>query len=112
MFGLQVQDLNSQWQKYDSSREEYIRVLGQKLKENSGPGLMPVMGSIRTGMLQQEISRLNALLEEKIRECSRLDREVEDMKRQGHERIQTLEQQVGFQSTQGLHNQTHSVFIS
>uniref|UniRef100_A0A3B3US47 TNFAIP3-interacting protein 2 n=1 Tax=Poecilia latipinna TaxID=48699 RepID=A0A3B3US47_9TELE len=89
-----VQDLNSQWQKYDSSREEYIRALGQKLKESSGPGLMPVMGSIRTGMLHQEISRLNTLLEEKIRECSRLDREVEDMRRQGHERIQTLEQQV------------------
>uniref|UniRef100_A0A3P9MS73 TNFAIP3-interacting protein 2 n=1 Tax=Poecilia reticulata TaxID=8081 RepID=A0A3P9MS73_POERE len=89
-----VQDLNSQWQKYDSSREEYIRALGQKLKESSGPGLMPVMGSIRTSMLHQEISRLNALLEEKIRECSRMDREVEDMRRQGHERIQTLEQQV------------------
>uniref|UniRef100_A0A3B5KWX5 TNFAIP3-interacting protein 2 n=1 Tax=Xiphophorus couchianus TaxID=32473 RepID=A0A3B5KWX5_9TELE len=89
-----VQDLNSQWQKYDSSREEYIRALGQKLKESSGPGLMPVVGSIRTGLLHQEISRLNALLEEKIRECSRLGREVEDIRRQGHERIQTLEQQV------------------
>ncbi|KAM4750813.1 TNFAIP3-interacting protein 2 [Anableps anableps] len=89
-----VQDLNSQWQKYDSSREEYIRALCQKLKESSEQGLMPVMGSIRTGMLHQEISRLNSLLEEKIRECSRLDREVEDMRRQGHERIQTLEQQV------------------
>ncbi|XP_012729299.1 TNFAIP3-interacting protein 2 [Fundulus heteroclitus] len=89
-----VQDLNSQWQKYDSSREEYIRALCQRLKESSGQGLMPGMGSIRTGILHQEISRLNSLLEEKIRECARLDREVEDARRQGHERIQTLEQQV------------------
>lgn len=28
-------------------------------------------------------------------ECERLDREVEEVKRRGHERIQTLEQQVG-----------------
>ncbi|XP_038162056.1 TNFAIP3-interacting protein 2 [Cyprinodon tularosa] len=89
-----VQDLNSQWQKYDSSREEYIRALCQRLKESSGQGLMPGMSSIRTGILHQEISRLNSLLEEKIRECARLDREVEDTRRQGHERIQTLEQQV------------------
>lgn len=89
-----VQDLNSQWQKYDASREEYIQALCQRLKESSGQGLMPGMGSIRTGMLHQEISRLNSLLEEKIRECARLDREVEDMRRQRHERIQTLEQQV------------------
>lgn len=56
---------------------------------------MPGLSSISTGLLHQEISRLNGLLEEKMSECERLDREVEDVKRQGHERIQTLEQQVG-----------------
>ncbi|MEQ2194332.1 hypothetical protein XENOCAPTIV_027562 [Xenoophorus captivus] len=86
---VKVQDLNSQWQKYDTSREEYIRALCQRLKESSGQGLSLVM-------LHQEISRLNSLLEEKIRECARLDRDMEDIRRQSHERIQTLEQQVGF----------------
>ncbi|XP_056264985.1 TNFAIP3-interacting protein 2 isoform X2 [Pseudoliparis swirei] len=85
-----VQRLNSQWQKYDSSREDYIRGLCQRLKETSGPGL----GSISTGLLQREISRLNDLLEEKMSECARLSDEVEEMKRHYKERIQTLEQQV------------------
>lgn len=56
---------------------------------------MPVMGSVSTGLLHQEISRLNCLLEEKIMECIRLDREVKDIVRRDKERIQTLEQQVG-----------------
>ncbi|CAG5928678.1 unnamed protein product [Menidia menidia] len=89
-----VQGLNTQWQRYDSSREEYIRGLCQRLKESSGQGLIPVMGPVSTGLLHQEISRLNALLEEKITECARLDREVEEIRRQGQEQIQTLEQQV------------------
>ncbi|XP_037546220.1 TNFAIP3-interacting protein 2 [Nematolebias whitei] len=89
-----VQGLNSQWQKYDSSREDYIRGLCQRLKESAGQGLMPAVGSVSTGLLHQEISRLNALLEEKIRQCARLDREVEEIKRQTQERIQTLEQQA------------------
>ncbi|XP_017270850.1 TNFAIP3-interacting protein 2 [Kryptolebias marmoratus] len=89
-----VQGLNSQWQKYDSSREDYIRGLCHRLKESAGQGLMPTMGSVSAGLLQQEISRLNALLEEKIRECARLDREVEEIRRQSQERIQTLEQQA------------------
>ncbi|KAK2817253.1 hypothetical protein Q5P01_025444 [Channa striata] len=83
-----VQSLNSQWQKYDSSREDYIRGLCQRLKENSG------LGSISSGLLHQEISRLNALLEEKIRECARVGRDVDELRRQDKERILTLEQQV------------------
>ncbi|KAM9314404.1 TNFAIP3-interacting protein 2 [Pholidichthys leucotaenia] len=86
-----VQGLNSQWQKYDSSREDYIRGLCQRLKETTGQGLMPAISS---GLLHQEISRLNGLLEEKIRECARLEREVAEIRRQDQERIQTLEQQV------------------
>ncbi|XP_041789407.1 TNFAIP3-interacting protein 2 isoform X2 [Chelmon rostratus] len=89
-----VQGLNSQWQKYDSSREDYIRGLCQRLKETSGQGLIPGLGSVSTGLLHHEISRLNSLLEEKMSECERLEREVENVRRQDQERIQTLEQQV------------------
>ncbi|KAM6942465.1 TNFAIP3-interacting protein 2 isoform 2-T2 [Lycodopsis pacificus] len=89
-----VQSLNSQWQKYDSSREDYTRGLCQRLKETSAQGLMPGLGSISTGLLQQEISRLNGLLEEKMSECARLSSEVEELRRHDKERIQTLEQQV------------------
>uniref|UniRef100_A0AAQ5YQS8 TNFAIP3-interacting protein 2 n=1 Tax=Amphiprion ocellaris TaxID=80972 RepID=A0AAQ5YQS8_AMPOC len=89
-----VQGLNSQWQKYDSSREEYIRGLCQRLKESSGQGLVPVMGSVSSTLLHQEISRLNGLLQEKMSECSRLGRDVEEIRRRDQERIQTLEQQV------------------
>lgn len=89
-----VQSLNSQWQKYDSSREDYIRGLCQRLKETTGQGLAPGLGSVSTAMLHQEISRLNCLLEDKIGECVRLSREVEDVKSRDQERIQMLEQQV------------------
>nr|XP_040043110.1 TNFAIP3-interacting protein 2 [Gasterosteus aculeatus aculeatus] len=89
-----VQSLNSQWQKYDSSREDYIRGLCQRLKETSGPGLTPGLGSVSSVLLQQEISRLNGLLEEKMSECVRQSREVEEMRRHNKERIQTLQQQV------------------
>ncbi|XP_070839659.1 TNFAIP3-interacting protein 2 isoform X2 [Chaetodon trifascialis] len=89
-----VQGLNSQWQKYDSSREDYIRGLCQRLKETSGQGLIPGLGSVNSGLLHHEISRLNSLLEEKMSECDRLERDVENIKRQDQERIQTLEQQV------------------
>ncbi|GLD52217.1 TNFAIP3-interacting protein 2 isoform X1 [Lates japonicus] len=89
-----VQGLNSQWQRYDSSREDYIRGLCQRLKETTGQGLMPGLGSVSTGLLHQEISRLNGLLEEKMSECARLGREMEEMRRKDQERIQTLEQQV------------------
>uniref|UniRef100_UPI0037E99934 TNFAIP3-interacting protein 2 isoform X2 n=1 Tax=Semicossyphus pulcher TaxID=241346 RepID=UPI0037E99934 len=89
-----VQGLNTQWQKYDSSREDYIRGLCQRLKETSGQGLIPGIGSVSTGLLHHEISRLNSLLEEKMGECEQLGREAEEMRMQDRERIQTLEQQV------------------
>lgn len=57
--------------------------------------MMPGLGSVNTGLLHQEISRLNALLEDKMSEYVRLGREVEDTRRRDQERIQTLEQQVG-----------------
>nr|XP_046274122.1 TNFAIP3-interacting protein 2 isoform X2 [Scatophagus argus] len=89
-----VQGLNSQWQKYDSSREDYIKGLCQRLKETSGQGLMPALGTVNSGLLHQEISRLNGLLQEKMDECEQLDREVEDIRKRSQDRIQTLEQQV------------------
>ncbi|KAK7878161.1 hypothetical protein WMY93_031207 [Mugilogobius chulae] len=67
-----VQSLNSQWQKYDSSREDYIRGLCQRLKESSGQAAGPGLGSVSSMMLHQEIARLNGLLEDKISECVRL----------------------------------------
>lgn len=98
MVGFKVQGLNSQWQKYDSSREDYIRGLCQRLKESSGQGLVPLVGPVSSGLLQQEICRLNTSLEEKIQECTQLEREVEEVRNRSHERIQTLEQQVGIDS--------------
>ncbi|XP_010793065.1 TNFAIP3-interacting protein 2 isoform X2 [Notothenia coriiceps] len=89
-----VQSLNTQWQKYDSSREDYIRGLCQRLKETTRQGLMPGLGSISTELLHKEISRLNGLLEEKMNECARLSRGVEETRRQDKVQIQTLEQQV------------------
>lgn len=56
---------------------------------------MPGLGPVSSGLLHQEISRLNTLLEEKISECEQLDRQLVDIRRHGKERIQTLEQQVG-----------------
>ncbi|XP_027034507.1 TNFAIP3-interacting protein 2 isoform X2 [Tachysurus fulvidraco] len=70
-----VENLNSKWQKYDQSREEYVRGLCQKLKETEG-----------VTMYKQEINRLNSLLEE-MQERNRLSRERDD-------RMQMLEQQV------------------
>ncbi|XP_033869988.1 TNFAIP3-interacting protein 2 isoform X1 [Acipenser ruthenus] len=84
-----VESLNAKWQKYDASREEYVKGLCQKLKVNSKQGF----GSVQTNMdmMQQEILRLNRLLEEKMKECNRFSSETRKTDR---ERIQMLEQQV------------------
>ncbi|XP_007232211.3 TNFAIP3-interacting protein 2 isoform X1 [Astyanax mexicanus] len=84
-----VENLNSRWQKYDVSREEYVRGLCQKLKESTG---MAAPGG--TALYQQEIGRLNRLLEEKMLECERLSRERDSGSLRDRERIQMLEQQV------------------
>lgn len=116
----QVEGLNSKWQKYDSSREAYVRYLCQKLNESSalavtsspvpgvghrvgpgptqepgaGLGLFPELASAKAGLLQQEIARLNGLLEEKLGDCGRLGRELDESRRRYKDRIQMLEQQV------------------
>ncbi|XP_063076335.1 TNFAIP3-interacting protein 2 [Engraulis encrasicolus] len=101
-----VENLNAKWQKYDSSREEYVRGLCQRLKESTllvagspatRPGLIGHglgLASAGPGLFQQEISRLNNLLEEKMRDCERLAREKDDVLQRDQERTQMLEQQV------------------
>lgn len=61
----------------------------QKLKESSGG---TSAGTVT--LYQQEINRLNGLLEEKMLECDRLSRERDDRVQRNNERIQMLEQQV------------------
>ncbi|XP_024254175.1 TNFAIP3-interacting protein 2 isoform X2 [Oncorhynchus tshawytscha] len=116
----EVEGLNSKWQKYDSSREQYVRYLCQKLNESSalavssspapgmghrlgprptqepgpGLGLFPELASAKAGLLQQEIARLNGLLDEKLGDCGRLGRELDESRRRYKDRIQMLEQQV------------------
>ncbi|XP_033890734.1 TNFAIP3-interacting protein 2-like isoform X1 [Acipenser ruthenus] len=89
---VHVESLNAKWQKYDASREEYVKGLCQKLKVNSKQGF----GSVQTNMdmMQQEILRLNRLLEDKMKECNRFSRDLEETRKTDRERIQTLEQQV------------------
>ncbi|XP_062851339.1 TNFAIP3-interacting protein 2 [Trichomycterus rosablanca] len=89
-----VEHLNSKWQKYDLSREEYVRGLCQKLKETSGLAQCPGPAVGTTTLYQQEISRLNGLLEERMLECERLSRGKEECLQRDREKIQMLEQQV------------------
>lgn len=53
-------------------------------------------------LYQQEINRLNELLEEKMLECDRLSREREDHLLRNKEHIQMLEEQV-IRKTCSLH---------
>ncbi|XP_061686237.1 TNFAIP3-interacting protein 2 [Syngnathoides biaculeatus] len=89
-----VQSLNSQWQKYDASREDYIRGLCQRLKSAAGAPRVPSLGSASAALLGQEISRLNGLLQDKLSECARLRGEAQEAATKDRERIQMLEQQV------------------
>ncbi|KAM3938034.1 TNFAIP3-interacting protein 2 [Leptodactylus fuscus] len=97
---VHVEDLNAKWQKYDASREEYVKGLHQQLKELKGQSEHPK--AIHTtqkhpDLLQKEISRLNRLLDDKIKEHTKLQQEASEMvnARIGdHERIQMLEQQL------------------
>ncbi|XP_066574214.1 TNFAIP3-interacting protein 2 [Amia ocellicauda] len=88
-----VESLNAKWQKYDSSREEYVKGLFQKLKQsNPQAGLVPV--PTNSSLMQQEIRRLNRLLEEKMKDCSSVSKQLEESRKRDSERIQMLEQQV------------------
>lgn len=81
-----------------------MRGLCQKLKESNGlastgPTLTQTQAAGSKALFQQEIARLNGLLQDKMMECERLSRERDDNTRRDHERIQMLEQQVFISST-------------
>ncbi|XP_036982816.2 TNFAIP3-interacting protein 2 [Artibeus jamaicensis] len=78
-----VEDLNAQWQRYDASREEYVRGLWTQLREPQAP-------EPETGLMRKEISRLNRQLEARIGECAAAVRELAA----AQERVQMLEQQI------------------
>ncbi|KAJ3614805.1 hypothetical protein NHX12_018375 [Muraenolepis orangiensis] len=99
-----VENLNAKWQRYDSGREDYVRVLCYRLREYRGQASPSTTATCSSStkvapghgvlLLQQEIIRLNALLADKMDECARLGRETHETRRRDQERIQTLEQQV------------------
>ncbi|XP_059674097.1 TNFAIP3-interacting protein 2 isoform X1 [Gavia stellata] len=95
-----VEDLNAKWQKYDASRDEYVKRLHLQLKEMKSQleqqhGV--TSAQMNSDLMHKEIFRLNKLLEEKMNECIKTKRELEDVKKASegdNERIQMLEQQV------------------
>ncbi|XP_014791516.1 PREDICTED: TNFAIP3-interacting protein 2 [Calidris pugnax] len=95
-----VEDLNAKWQKYDASRDEYVKRLHLQLKEmKSQLDQQHGVTSAQTNsdLMHKEIFRLNKLLEEKMNECIKIKRELEDVKKASegdNERIQMLEEQV------------------
>ena len=87
--GPQVEDLNARWQRYDASRDEYVRGLHAQLK-----GLQ---ATAEPELMRKEVSRLNAQLEEKMDDCAEARRELAAAKSARDaalERVQMLEQQV------------------
>ncbi|XP_073660869.1 TNFAIP3-interacting protein 2 isoform X7 [Tursiops truncatus] len=90
-----VEDLNAKWQRYDASRDEYVRGLHAQLRGLQAP-LEPERPS-PPELMRKEISRLNTQLEEKINDCAEARRELEAVRRARDaalERVQMLEQQV------------------
>ncbi|XP_040822064.1 TNFAIP3-interacting protein 2 isoform X1 [Ochotona curzoniae] len=72
-----VEDLNAKWQRYDASRDEYVQR--------------------ELALLRKEIARLNTQLEEKIRACTEVKRQLAAARTAQEatlERVQVLEQQV------------------
>ncbi|KAF6133420.1 TNFAIP3 interacting protein 2 [Phyllostomus discolor] len=78
-----VEDLNAKWQRYDASREEYVRELRAQLRGLPAP-------EPELGLMRKEISRLNRQLEASIGECAGAARELAA----AQERAQMLEQQI------------------
>ncbi|KAM6346312.1 TNFAIP3-interacting protein 2 [Podargus strigoides] len=95
-----VEDLNAKWQKYDASRDEYVKRLHLQLKDMKSQLEQQHGGTsaqTNSDLMHKEIFRLNKLLEEKLNECIKTKRELEDVKKASegdNERIQMLEQQV------------------
>ncbi|XP_075705085.1 TNFAIP3-interacting protein 2 [Rhinoderma darwinii] len=97
---VHVEDLNAKWQKYDASREEYVKGLHQQLKELKAQPEHPKAQHTthkHPELLQKEISRLNRLLENKMKEHTKLQLEAAEMihaRIADQEKIQMLEQQL------------------
>ncbi|VFV41709.1 tnfaip3-interacting protein 2-like, partial [Lynx pardinus] len=89
-----VEDLNAKWQRYDASRDEYVRGLHAQLQGLQAPR-EPERPS-PPELMRKEISRLNRQLEEKINDCVEVKEELTAVRRARDaalERVQMLEQQ-------------------
>lgn len=98
----QVEDLNAKWQRYDASRDEYVRGLHAQMQGLRAPP-EPTRPSCPE-LMRKEISRLNRQLEEKIRVCVDVRRElvaVRGARDAALERVQMLEQQVSDRGARG-----------
>ncbi|XP_058402587.1 TNFAIP3-interacting protein 2 isoform X2 [Diceros bicornis minor] len=90
-----VEDLNAKWQRYDASRDEYVRGLHAQLR-----GLQAPTESERPSppeLMRKEISRLNRQVEEKMNDCAEVKQELAAVRRARDaalERVQMLEQQI------------------
>lgn len=84
-----VEDLNAKWQRYDASRDEYVRGLHAQLRGLQIPN--------EPELMRKEISRLNRQLEETINSCAEVKQELAASRRARDaalERVQMLEQQI------------------
>ncbi|XP_006874182.1 PREDICTED: TNFAIP3-interacting protein 2 [Chrysochloris asiatica] len=82
-----VEDLNTKWQRYDASREEYVRGL-QVLCQPSGPSV---------ALLRKEVARLNQQLEEALGQFQEAQQELtaaQGARDAALELVQMLEQQL------------------
>lgn len=84
-----MEDLNARWQRYDASRDEYVRGLHVQLRGLQAPQECELM--------RKEISRLNRQLKEKMSDCAEAKQELaaaRTARAAALERAQMLEQQV------------------
>nr|XP_044623880.1 TNFAIP3-interacting protein 2 [Equus asinus] len=90
-----VEDLNAKWQRYDASRDEYVRGLHAQLRGLQSP-IEPERSS-PPELMRKEISRLNRQVEEKMNDCAEVRQELAAVRRARDaalERVQMLEQQI------------------
>ncbi|XP_051692672.1 TNFAIP3-interacting protein 2 isoform X2 [Oryctolagus cuniculus] len=84
-----VEDLNAKWQRYDASRDEYVRELQAQLRELKAPR--------EPELLRKEVSRLNRQLEEEVDACADARQQLAAARTAQDaalERVQILEQQI------------------
>ncbi|XP_039694215.1 TNFAIP3-interacting protein 2 isoform X2 [Pteropus medius] len=93
-----VEDLNARWQRYDASRDEYVRGLQAQLRGlQVPPGPPGPAGPSAPELLRKEVSRLNVQLEARMSECAAARRELaatRTARDAAVERVQMLEQQI------------------